>query len=109
MTDFTGFHAHVYFEATTRVQAEELCQAAGAKFDLKVGRVHCKTVGPHPCWSCQLTFSTGLFGDVIPWLSQNRRGLTVFIHGETGDDYVDHTDHALWMGRMEKLNLSVFT
>jgi aromatic ring-cleaving dioxygenase len=28
----------------------------------------------------------------------NRDGLTVLLHPETGDDYVDHSAHAAWFG-----------
>jgi aromatic ring-cleaving dioxygenase len=47
-----------------------------------------------------------VFGELIPWLSLNRAGLTVFIHPQTGDELADHTEHALWMGNIEPLVLS---
>lgn len=100
-----GFHAHVYFDANSVEQAEALCLAAGERFDLRVGRVHRKPVGPHPRWSCQLAFMPALLGDVVAWLALNRDGLTVFVHAETGDDIADHTAHALWMGEMLPLDL----
>jgi hypothetical protein len=45
---------------------------------------------------------------VRPWLMLNRDGLTVLLHPETGDDYVDHTDHAAWFGSMLPLRLEMF-
>ena len=102
------FHAHVYFDAATLEQARSLCEAAARRFDLTMGRVHERPVGPHPCWSCQLAFAPERFGEVIPWLALNRGGLTVFVHPNTGDDLRDHRDHALWMGRIEPLKLSMF-
>jgi aromatic ring-cleaving dioxygenase len=30
----------------------------------------------------------------------NRDGLTALLHPETGDDYVDHIEHAAWFGAM---------
>ncbi|MEM9216209.1 MAG: DOPA 4,5-dioxygenase family protein [Cyanobacteria bacterium P01_F01_bin.150] len=114
MTQITGFHAHVYFGPDTMEQANHLCQQAGQTFSdspylFKVGRMHQRPIGPHPCWSCQLSFDPELFGDVIPWLALNRQGLTVFIHTQTGDDLKDHTDHAIWMGSIEPLRLSVLS
>ena len=38
----------------------------------------------------------------------NRDGLTVLSHPETGDDYVDHTDHAAWFGAVLPLRLEMF-
>ena len=35
-------------------------------------------------------------------------GLTVLVHGLTGDDLADHTEHAAWLGEPVELDLSVF-
>jgi aromatic ring-cleaving dioxygenase len=102
-----GFHAHVYFNAETLAQARALCEAAAARFPLKMGRVHEKPVGPHPDWSCQLAFKPALFGEVIPWLAMHRRGLVVFIHPISDSDLIDHRDRAMWMGAVRPLDLSV--
>jgi DOPA 4,5-dioxygenase len=108
MTEITGYHAHFYFDAETVEKATRLCEAARDRFGIVMGRVHRKNVGPHPRWSCQLAFPNELFAEVVPWLVLNRDGLTVFLHPETGDDLVDHTAHAVWMGEMPALDLSVF-
>ncbi len=109
MSAITGYHAHVYFDAATREQADKLCIAAGEAFGLKVGRMHDKPVGPHPRGSCQLTIATAQFAAVIPWLITNRHGLTVFTHAETGNALQDHTDHVLWLGPSEPLKLSALS
>lgn len=108
MTDvrIRGYHAHVYFDASTLAQARVLCETAAARFAVKMGRVHQKAVGPHPDWSCQLALRTELFGELIPWLMLNRGELVVFIHPITGNDLVDHRDRAMWMGAVRALDLS---
>jgi aromatic ring-cleaving dioxygenase len=73
-----------------------------------MGRVHEKRVGPHPRWSCQLAFDSTQFDALIAWLDGHREGLTVFVHGVTGDDLADHTVHASWLGEPVELDLSVF-
>ena len=108
MSTITGYHAHVYFDAASRDSAQQLCEAAGKAFRLVVGRMHDKAVGPHPRGSCQLAFDAELFGQVIPWLIENRRGLTIFAHANTGDDLKDHTEHVVWLGPSETLNLAAF-
>ncbi len=111
MTDaaaVAGFHAHVYFDRATLERARAVCEAARDRFDLVMGRVHEKPVGPHPDWSCQLAFSPDIAGAVIAWLAINRDGLVVFIHPETGNDLADHTDHAIWMGAIRTLDTSIF-
>jgi len=103
-----SFHAHVYFDDETIEQARALCEAARDKFEIKMGRMHEKPVGPHPTGSCQLLVPYEKFGKVTSWLSTNRDGLVIFIHAETGDDLADHTNHAIWMGEMLPLDLSIF-
>ncbi len=102
-----GFHAHIYYDAESYEQAAELCDRAGELFGVAVGHKHKQLVGPHPCWSCQLTLTPDQFGEVVPWLAMNRNGLTVFIHAETGDVMRDHTEHTMWMGKMESLNMEI--
>lgn len=102
-----GYHAHVYFDATTLEQARALCEEAARRFAVTMGRVHQRPVGPHPDWSCQLSFRPEVFADVVPWLALNRNGLVIFLHPVTGHDRADHRDHALWMGAVRPLDLSV--
>ena len=108
MNDISSYHAHVYFDAGTVDQARDICERASRQFDIRMGRVHEKAVGPHPMWSCQLEFGPEKAGDVIGWLATNRKGLTVFTHPNTGDSFRDHAEHAIWMGEMLQLNLSAF-
>ena len=108
MSEIHGFHAHVYFDKSTYELASKLCDEVGEKFAVSVGHKHQKTVGPHPRWSCQLSFKPDLFGQVVPWLALNRQGLTIFIHANTGNDLKDHTEYTIWMGKMEPLNLDMF-
>jgi len=108
-SDITGYHAHIYFDETTREPAQALRAAIETEFpEIRMGRWWEKQVGPHPRWSYQTAFGPELFGRYIPWLALNRRGLTVFIHTETGNDLEDHRDHPMWMGEMLDLKLEMF-
>ena len=109
MSPIIAYHAHVYFDAADRERARQLCEAAGKAFGVTVGRMHDKPVGPHPRGSCQLAFGAERFAEVIPWLIVNRNGLTVFAHAETGDTLRDHTEHVLWLGSSETLNLAALS
>ncbi|MEX0283927.1 MAG: DOPA 4,5-dioxygenase family protein [Paracoccaceae bacterium] len=108
MTDIQSYHAHVYFDADTVDQARAVCEAARDQFDVEMGRVHEKPLGPHPMWSCQLAFGPEVFDTLMPWLALNRGGLIVFTHPNTGDALKDHRDHAIWMGTGLELNLDIF-
>lgn len=103
-----GFHAHVYFDADTSMQATALCQSAVELFQVPMGRVHERPVGPHPMFSCQLTCNPDQFAKLLPWLALNRDGLVIFCHPETGDHLADHSKHAIWLGEAQNLDLSIF-
>jgi DOPA 4,5-dioxygenase len=108
INDHNYYHAHVYFDADTLSTATALCQTAGDKFRLKVGRVHQKPVGPHTMWSCQILFKNTDFERLIPWLDAERKGLSILVHADTGDDLADHTRFAYWLGEEVALDLRGF-
>ena len=103
----TGYHAHVYYDPADRAPAERLREAIGARFEVQLGRWHDKPIGPHPQASYQVAFAPALFESLVPWLALNREGLVVFLHPLTGDDVADHSDHAMWLGPSDEIDLSV--
>lgn len=107
-SEISAYHAHVYFDSDSLKQAEEFCEQARYTLGVAMGRVHQKRVGPHPEWSCQLSFSAEQIGEVLPWLILNRNGLTLFIHPVTGNDLNDHTKYIMWLGDSKPLNIAQF-
>ena len=107
--NYEHYHAHVYFDESSVEKATEICKEANERFGVQMGRVHQKLVGPHPRWSCQLSFDTTQFDSLIPWLDKNRENLTVLVHALTGNDLADHTEHASWLGDPVSLKLSIFS
>ncbi len=107
VNSITGYHAHVYYDADSRDAAAALRAAVEERFEVRMGRWHDNPIGPHPMGSYQIAFAPELFGEIVPWLVLNRRGLTVFIHPETGDDVTDHSDYAIWLGEQREVDLSV--
>ena len=104
-----GYHAHVYFGSETVDLARSICETMRDLFDIPMGRIHEKNVGPHPRWSCQMTVPNGQFEECMAWLALNRQGLTIFVHPDTGEHLQDHRDRAIWMGELLELDLSIFT
>jgi DOPA 4,5-dioxygenase len=90
-------------QAATRLTEED-----ARRFDVKLGRLHQKPVGPHPQWSRQIDFEARTYPDLIEWLDAHRQGLTILVHGDTGDDLVDHTTHAWWLGEPDTLDPRMF-
>jgi len=103
-----NFHAHIYFDAAELAQAQALAADARARFGVPVGHFHERPVGPHPRGSVQLTVPPEQFGDFAQWAALSRGGLTIFAHANTGDDLANHTQHVIWFGPSEPLDLSIF-
>lgn len=101
----TDYHAHVYYDETTRRQAARLRRRLDRLFPVRLGRWRDRPVGPHPRAMYQVTFEPHEFARIVPWLMLNRDGLVIFIHPNTGAALADHRDHALWLG--EKLALDL--
>ena len=102
------FHAHIYFDEDQASEAEQLCLKLSQQYELKMGRVHKISVGPHPRGSCQITVPFDKLAQTLAWLSVNRGGFTVFAHALTGNDLTDHTQGVIWLGESEKLKLDMF-
>ncbi|MEZ5743431.1 MAG: DOPA 4,5-dioxygenase family protein [Sphingomonadaceae bacterium] len=108
MAEIESIHAHIYFDPPDLAAAQALARAAAERFDLRVGRFHEKPVGPHPRGSCQLTVAPQDLGGFVGWAAQARGGLTIFTHLETGNDLADHTQHVIWLGPSEPLDIAQF-
>jgi DOPA 4,5-dioxygenase len=108
MTAIASWHAHVYFDQTTRDAAWTLRETIEVQFHgrFEMGRFHERPVGPHPMWSYQLAFGPELLAELFAWLALNHGALDVFIHPNTGNALRDHRDCAAWIGRSYPLNLA---
>ena len=96
----TDFHAHIYYDpVATRERAARLREAIAATFpEAIVGRWHDELVGPHLRSMYQVAFPSTMLASFLPWLMFNRGELTVLLHPESGNAYLDHTAHAAWLG-----------
>jgi DOPA 4,5-dioxygenase len=104
-TAITGYHAHVYYDEASRAAAAALRDALAARFQVVLGRWRDEPVGPHPEAMYQVAFPIEEFPRFVPWLMLNRGDLVILVHPLTGDDYVDHAHHALWLGAKLPLKL----
>jgi aromatic ring-cleaving dioxygenase len=104
----TSWHAHVYFDASSRASAWALREVISHELAglIEMGRFHEKPVGPHPMWSYQLAFAPASFSPVVGWLALNHGALDVFVHPNTGDELRDHRDSAIWLGGSHALNFA---
>ncbi|NCJ07416.1 4,5-dioxygenase [Synechococcales cyanobacterium C] len=105
--EIVSFHAHVYFDSATESLAALVRQGLDTRFSVQLGQWHHQPIGPHPQPMYQVTFAPERFADVVPWLMLHRKGLSILVHPNTGDDLADHRDHSLWLGNQLALNLNV--
>lgn len=111
-TERAPYHAHIYYEPSSRTIAERLHQqlssAKGVDDSvgvLFVGEMRDKSVGPHPIPQFEVHF----FKDALPMIVPLIRavGLTALVHPLTDDDLADHTSLAIWIGEPLLLDQSV--
>ncbi|MBV8774564.1 MAG: DOPA 4,5-dioxygenase family protein [Deltaproteobacteria bacterium] len=102
-----GYHAHIYYDHTSRESAGRLREAIERSFEVVMGRWRDEPVGPHPQSMYQVKFEPAEFARIVPWLMLNRSGLAILVHPETDNAYLDHAENALWLG--QKLNLRLET
>jgi aromatic ring-cleaving dioxygenase len=105
MTNSLRYHAHVYFDPSTRPVAERLRDAIVSRFAIEPGGFSDEPRGPHPISQFNVIFRTEEFQRIVPWLMFNREGLDILVHPLTDDMVDDHTVYALWLGTPVKLKL----
>ena len=107
MTELKGYHAHVYYDPTTRPIAERLRDTLIGKFAVEPGALSDEPIGPHPISQFAVIFRTEEFQNIVPWLMLNREGLDVLVHPLTESSYDDHSKNALWLGTPVPMRLDV--
>lgn len=73
----------------------------------KLAGVH--AIGPHPTqfWEVDVA-RPEIFIKVLSWFQLYHGNLSVLVHPQTGDDNLDHTTRALWLGDKLPLLVDVF-
>ena len=90
-----GYHAHLYYNGENKQHAWMLRREIEDKFNNAiVGRWHDKEMGPHPVSFYQVAFPPEMFSEFVPWLALNRGQLSILIHTNTGDGYLDPSSRA---------------
>lgn len=107
MNNIKSYHAHFYFDERTVIEARNIYKKSKSLVNVSLGNFNEKNVGPHSKWSFMIFFPVEELVQMMPWLTINRDNLSVLVHPLTGNDLLDHTEHAVWFGNKMELNLDV--
>ncbi len=67
------------------------------------------TLGPFPVGEWSMFVPVAYYSRVVPWFLQHRGEFSLLVHPNTGCEYEDHLDWALWAGEKWPLDSSIFT
>jgi DOPA 4,5-dioxygenase len=109
LADIKTYHAHVYYDALTRVSAEAL---RNHLMEISRGRLEIYTLsdgprGPHITPMFGVDIPAEALPEILGVLMTRHGPHSVLIHPVTGNELLDHTHHALWLGQPQPLNLAV--
>lgn len=107
MVNAAFYHAHIYYEKSSRLSAGQLREEIFRNFAGRV-RVHNlidEPIGPHPLPMFEVDIPSTQLADVKMWLDQHHGSHSILIHPLTGDDLADHRDHPQWIGPALPLDL----
>jgi len=109
ITAIHDYHAHIYYDASTKAKAAQLRQAVEERFagHMRMGAWHDEEVGPHVQPMYQIAFPPDLFPTLVPFLMLNRMDLTILVHPQSGRPRDDHTLNAMWMGEVLPVKTNV--
>lgn len=94
------FKDHLGPDCPNRYDNKNLCMIIDHPLDI--------TLGPFPIGEWSVWVPNSYLNLLLSWFAQNRNGLSVLFHPNTGCEYEDHSDWAFWVGSKWNLDMSIF-
>ena len=102
------YHIHIYFEPTLLESAKQLKTEAVQSGLFEIVKLYENPIGPHPTGMIEIHFQELDYKNSYSWVEAHRRDFSVLIHEDTGDDFKDHTEGSVWLGKKKTLNFDFF-
>lgn len=104
------YHCHIYFTQNSKSQVlSGLESLMNQNFkSLRLMQIVERPIGPHPKPMIELHFIDTDKSNIIEYLKNKPEFSSILIHEVTGNDYLDHTDKATWLGTILYLNFNAF-
>jgi aromatic ring-cleaving dioxygenase len=96
----SDYHFHLYFSEDTRGSAAAIHALLSSQhgFAALPGALREAPVGPHTLPQFRTSVPSAALEPALLWYLQHRGEHTVLIHPNSGDDLLDHTKYAVWLG-----------
>lgn len=104
---FFQFQGHIYFTEKNYDRALAFqVEFKRSHPQLSISELIHLPTGPHPYGMFQVSFNSEIFLELISFMQKNRNGLSVLVHPVSGNQLMDYTEHAMFLGKKVELNIA---
>ncbi|MFU8925975.1 DOPA 4,5-dioxygenase family protein [Acinetobacter puyangensis] len=102
-----NYHLHFFFDLEQNADVEMIHQALGQDLpkQVKIFPLLLRPAGPLPKPMFMLEFGQESLDTVLEQLQPYQTQYSIFIHPDLENEYLAHTQYAIWLGQPLKLNL----
>ena len=104
---FEWYHSHIYFRPEQSSQAADMHARMTHEYGqlFRVHRLWDRPIGPHPLPMFEADFAGANLEEALRVLMSLRAGLSVLVHPLSGNEVLDHTEYAMFLGARQPLDL----
>lgn len=106
-----NLHAHIYYPLEQKPIAVEIHSSIASHLAGQftfLSELNEGPLGPHPLPSFEVHFQEEHLPRLRSFFETHRRGLSVLIHRDTGNDPLDHRENIEWHGNPVPLDFGFF-
>ena len=105
---FDFYHTHIYFTPTQVELAQRFRETLSKQKYFRVSPLVDHPIGPHPLPMFEADFKGAHLHEALKFLAAERGELSVLVHPLSGNEILDHTTYAWFLGLKQNLLLDIF-